>query len=78
VADKLITIAQFADSIPAELTRQLLADEGINAILAGQNATNVYSGIPALAHIELQVLQSEAEKALEILKSSQGQEEQGG
>ncbi|HUW19196.1 MAG TPA: DUF2007 domain-containing protein [Sedimentisphaerales bacterium] len=69
MADKLVTIAQFADSIEADLARQLLADFGINAVVAGQNAANIYT-IPAIAATELQVLESQVQQAREILKSS--------
>ena len=62
MADRLVTIAQFADSAQASLAKQLLADFGIESILAGQNAANVYT-IPAVATTELQVLESQAQQA---------------
>ncbi len=73
--DKLITIAKFDNSIEADLAKQQLDDFGIKSLLAGVNAANVYSGIAALATIELQVLESQAKKALEILQSCEKQEE---
>ena len=73
--DKLITIAKFVNSIEADLAKQQLDDFGIKSILAGVNAANVYSGIAALATIELQVFESQAEEALEILQSCEKQEE---
>ncbi len=73
--EKIFTIAKFNDYIRAELAKQSLADFGIKAILTGQNAANVYSGIPMLATVELQVFQSQAEKALEILGSTEKQEQ---
>ena len=75
MADKLVTIAQFADSIEASLAKQLLADFGIESIITGQNAANVYSGVPAIASTDLQVLESQAQKAVEILESSKKQEQ---
>jgi len=60
VADKLVTIAQFPDSIEASLAKQLLADFGIKSVITGQNAANVYSGAPAIASTDLQVLESQA------------------
>ena len=66
--DKLVTIASFADYIEAEMAQQLLADYGIKAIVTGQNASNVYP-IPAVEGPELQVLQSQAEQARQILES---------
>ncbi len=73
MADRLVTIAQFADSAQASLAKQLLADFGIESILAGQNAANVYT-IPAVATTELQVLESQAQQAQEILQSHRKQE----
>ena len=68
MADKLVTIAQFANYIDAEMAKQMLADYGIKAIATGENASNLYS-IPAVEGPELQVLESRAEVAREILKS---------
>ncbi len=73
--EKIVTIAKFNDYIGAELAKQSLADFGIKAILTGINAANVYSGIPTLARGELQVFQSQAQKALEILESTEKQEQ---
>ena len=68
MTDKLVTIAKFTDSIEADLAKQLLADFGIESVLAGQNAANAYT-LPAIAVTELQTLESQAGKALEILES---------
>ena len=74
MADRLVTIARFTNYIEAELAKQLLADYGIEALAAGQNASNIYS-IPAIESPELQVLESKAQKALEILASHKKQEQ---
>ena len=74
MADKLVTITTFADSIEAGLAKQQLDSCGIKSVLAGQNAANLY-GIPAIAETELQVLESQAQKALEILKLNEKQEQ---
>ena len=68
--EKLVTIAQFSDSVEAELAKQMLADFDIKSILTGQHATNVYAGVPTIARIELQVLESQAQEALEILETN--------
>jgi len=73
MGDRLVTIAQFANYIEAELAKQQLADFGIEAVVAGANAANVYSGLPFIELPELQVLESRAKEALEILESSKGQ-----
>ncbi len=73
--DKLVTIARFADSIPANLAKQLLTDFGIESVLGGENAANVYSGLSAVADIELQVLKGRVQEALKILESHKKQGE---
>jgi hypothetical protein len=75
VADKLVTIAQFANYIEAELAKQLLADYGIKAVVSGENASNIYSGVPALGgYCKLHTFESQAEQAREILESQKKQE----
>ena len=75
MADKLVTIAQFADYIEAEMAKQLLDDYGIKSVVTGQNAANIYSGLPALANVELQTLESQVQQAREILESQKKQEQ---
>ena len=74
MADKLVTIAQFSDYIEADLARQLLEDFGIKAIVAGQNFASIYP-VPAIAEVSLQVLESQAQQAMEILESDKEQEQ---
>ena len=76
MGDKLVTIAQFSNYIEAELAKQQLADFGVEAVVAGANAANVYSGLPFIELPELQVLESRAKEAMEILESSKGQEQE--
>lgn len=71
--DRLVTIAQFANYIEAELAKQLLEDFEIKAVVTGGNASNMYLGLTAIAGPELQVLESRAKEALEILESCKGQ-----
>lgn len=72
--DKLVTIAEFPSYIEAEMAKQLLADYGIESVATGENASNVYS-IPAIENPQLQVFQSQAQKAKEILESQLQQQE---
>lgn len=74
MADKLVTVAQFENYIEAEMAKQLLADYGIEAVATGTHASNMYP-IPVVEGPELQVLQSQAEKAREILQSQKKQEQ---
>ena len=69
MADKLVTVAQFADYIEAELAKQLLDDFGIKSVVTGENVANIYSGLPALADLRLQTFESQAKRAKEILES---------
>jgi hypothetical protein len=73
MADKLVTIAQFTDSAQASLAKQLLADFGIESVLTGQNAANIYT-IPALATTSLQTFESQSKRAQELLESNKKQE----
>ncbi len=75
MSDKLVTIATFGDSIEADLAKQLLADFGIDSVVTGRHAANVYCGLPAVAAIKLQTLESQSEKALEILQSNEKREQ---
>ena len=71
--DKLVAIAQFTSYIEAEMARQLLADHGIEAVATGENASNMVS-LPAVESPELQVPESKAQQAREILESQKEQE----
>jgi len=66
MADKLVTIAQL-NYIEADLARQLLADCGIASIVNGLEFLG--------GHVELQVFESKAKQALEILESQERQEQ---
>jgi len=76
MGDKLVTIAQFSNHIEAELARQLLADFGIKSVVTGQHATNIYAGLTAVAATELQVFESQAQKATDILQSTKEQQQE--
>jgi hypothetical protein len=76
MGDKLVTIAQFSNYIEAELAKQQLADFGVEAVVTGANAANIYSGLPFIEGPELQVLESKAQEALEILESSTEQRQE--
>jgi len=71
--DRLVTIATFENYIEAELARQKLEDFGIKSVVTGQNASNMLSGIPAIAGPELQVFESVSEEALKILEADERQ-----
>jgi hypothetical protein len=70
MADKLVTVAEYMDSMQAQLALQTLTDYGIKAILSGQHATDVYGGVPGFATVKLQVMESDADDAKHILESA--------
>jgi len=70
MSEKLVTIAEFADYIQADLARQMLEDFDIKAVITGQNAANILGGIPAIEGPTLQVIESQAAEAIEILESN--------
>jgi len=76
MADKLVTIAKFADTAQAHLAKKLLADFGIKSVVTGQHAAHAYLGLTAVASNELQVFESQAQKAREILESRQEKEQE--
>ena len=67
--EKLVTIATFEDSAGADFAKQMLEEHGIHAAVVGENFSNMYPIAP-LAKIELQVLESHAEKARKIIEPS--------
>ena len=71
MSEKLVTIAQFPSYIEAEMAKQLLADFDIEAVVTGDNTSNTYSGLSAISDVELQVFESQAQEAQEILESQQ-------
>ena len=67
MSEKLVTIAEFADYIQADLARQILEDFDIKAVVTGQNAANALSGY-GVGGPTLQVIESQAAEAIEILE----------
>jgi hypothetical protein len=68
MTDKLITIANFIEPFQADLARVKLESEGIKCFLAGENFVATYWLLSnADRGIKLQVKESEARRALEIL-----------
>jgi predicted Fe-Mo cluster-binding NifX family protein len=68
MASKLVTIATYYDYMEASMAKQMLEDEGIAAVIVGEKLSTAIGGLPALAMIELQVNETDAETALEVLK----------
>jgi hypothetical protein len=70
MADNLVTIAEYMDSMQAEMARQVLEDFGIRAVVMDQNAANLCLPSTLLMTAKLQVLESDAARATEILESA--------
>ena len=68
--EKLVKIVEFENYIEAELAKQLLEDFGIKSFVTGENAANIYSGISAIVSPALEVMESRAKEALEIILES--------
>jgi len=69
MADKLVTIAEYMDSIQAEMAKQVLGDFDIPAIVVGENAGDGRIGF--VEPIKLQVLEKDADEAKQILEDQQ-------
>jgi hypothetical protein len=69
MADKLVTIAKYMDSIKAELAKQVLEDFKIPAVVVGPNAGDCRIGVFEM--VLLQVKQDDADKARQILESQE-------
>ncbi len=72
MAEKLVTIATFTDYIEADLAKQLLDDFGIKSVVIGEKFGLPY---PIPSEAELQVFESQAKRAQEILESNEKQEQ---
>ena len=71
MSDKLVTIAEYADSMQAEMARQTLADFGIRVMILDQNISNL--GFPPMpwTTVKLQVLELDADEARQILEDQE-------
>lgn len=67
--DKFVIIAEYMNSIEAELARQTLEDFKIPAIIIGANAGDARIGV--FQTVKLQVRQSDAERAMQILEDQE-------
>jgi hypothetical protein len=70
MADKLVTIAEYMDSMQAEMAKQVLEDFDIKAVVIGENAVNTCLA-PTVITAKLQVLEKDAEEAKQILEEQE-------
>ena len=66
MADRLVTLAVFSDSLQSELAKAKLEAEGIECFMTEDAAHSLYGY--AIGAIKLQVKKSDTEKASKILK----------
>ncbi len=72
MAEKLVTIATFPDYGEADLAKHLLDDFGIKSVVIGEKFGLPY---PIPSEAKLQVFESQAKQAQEILESNEKQEQ---
>ncbi len=72
MADKLVTIGKFTDYSEADSARQLLDNFGIKSVVIGEKFGLPY---PIPSEAKLQVFESQAKRAQEILESNEKQEQ---
>ncbi len=77
MSEKLITVAAFNKGIKAHLSKSKLESEGIECFIADENVVNLNWFLSnAVGCIKLQVKESDAERAVKILKAMVEENEQ--
>ena len=72
----LITIASFDHTLDANLAKTRLEAEGIDCVLTDEHITSMnWFWVPAIGGVRLQVRESDAERAVEILEGESGDED---
>jgi hypothetical protein len=70
MADKLVTIAEYTDSMQAEMAKQILEDFGIRSVIVGGNFADL-NMMPTMPLVKLQVFENDVEEAKQILEEQQ-------
>jgi hypothetical protein len=70
MADKFVTIAEYMDSMQAEFAKQVLEEFEIKAVVTGGNVADL-TMMPTMPLVQLQVPESKAEEAKQILEEQQ-------
>jgi Putative prokaryotic signal transducing protein len=74
--DEMVTLATFANTIEAEMVKNLLADEGIPAFVIGETSGTLFSGMTNLfGEVRLLVAESNLERATAILEEDEDDED---
>lgn len=75
MSDQLVTIVSFDSSFAAESAKALLESSNIKTFLLNSNASSIRPSLALHGGVKLQVLSSQAEAAVEILRAHYQQEE---
>lgn len=65
--EKLVTVGEYENSFDADLAKLTLDNAGIQSVVLGRDLAANLTYNPAIFHIEIQVAQSDAEKARQVL-----------
>ena len=76
MGDKLVTLAEFENSLSAQFARARLKDDGIKAVIVGQNIKGLLP-TDGMLNVELKIFAKDFDRAEEILKSMPNQQEEG-
>jgi hypothetical protein len=72
MSDELVTLASFASPVAAELAKIRLGEEGIPAMLSGDNAGGLFGGAVGLVH--LLVAEKDCQRAAGVLAEFENEE----
>ncbi len=70
MADKLVTVAKFTNSVDAHLAKMRLEANGIESVLMGEDSASMLP-IPQITFIELCVMSEQVNDAVRILESEE-------
>ena len=71
--EKLVTIAEFQSEIEAQMAKDMLQDNGIDATIIGAALNSLMLPVDGMLDVGLQVFASDAQKAKVLLDSQQNQ-----
>jgi len=68
VSDELVTVASYHDAISADIARNFLESEGLQAFVTNEASATTFSGIAEmLGGVKIQVPTADADRARELL-----------
>ncbi len=77
MTDEFVTIATYRTGTEAHLAKNLLEEEGITAVLAGEHSTELWGAVTNLSQgVQLQVSDGDADRARRLLESTRSLDEE--